>query len=407
MSADHSSPLPLRQNRNFQLLWAGQAVSVLGSNFSMVAYPLLVLALTGSAASAGIVGFLRSLPFALLQLPAGALVDRWNRRRVMLVCDAGRFSVLVCVAAVVVTGHASVPLLAVAAFAEGSFTVFFSAAEAGALRHVVPDVHLTQAIAQNEARTRGATLAGQPLGGVLFGLGHAVPFIADATSYLISFVTLGFIRVPFNDERVASGKHKLAEIREGLLWLLRQSFLRACTLLVAGSNFAFQALVLTVIVYAKEEGASPGQIGIMLGGFGAGGLIGAFLAPWLQPKISPRLIIVGANWVWAVFVLPIALLSHPYAIGLLLGCCAFVGPIWNVVIGAYEIRLTPDAMLGRVISVIGVISWGVIPFGSLIGGISLESFGSSWTLLAIALWMLATAIVATLNRSIRRTPPLI
>src|SRR5829696_5538461 len=104
-------PIPLRHNRDFRLLWIGQAVSALGSNISLTAYPLLVLALTGSAASAGLVGFLAALPYALLQLPAGAYVDRWDRRRVMLISDAIRGAVLVVVCIAVVADRAPLVLL--------------------------------------------------------------------------------------------------------------------------------------------------------------------------------------------------------------------------------------------------------------------------------------------------------
>lgn len=396
----------MRQNRDFVLLWIGQAVSVLGSNVSAVSYPLLVLALGGSATDAGLVGFFGALPLALMQLPAGALVDRSERKRVMLVCDAGRGLALAALALAVASGRPPLWLLAAVAFAEGCLSVFFFVAEAGAVRHVVPASQLTAAIAQTEARVRGASLFGQPLGGILFGFGRAVPFAADAVSYLASLATLAAIRARFNEERTAERRHVLAEIREGIAWLWRQSFLRACVLLVAASNFAFQALTLSIVVLVREHGAEPSQIGLMLAGFGAGGLLGAFAAPWLQPRLSPRQVVVGTNWVWAALLPPIVLVPHPYAIGALAGGMAFVGPLWNVVIGAYEIRLTPDALLGRVTSVVGLLAAGAMPLGSLLAGFLLDRIGTDATILALGLWMLGTAIAATLNRSIRAAPPL-
>lgn len=388
------------------LLWVGQAVSALGSNISLTAYPLLVLALTGSAASAGLVGFLGSLPYALLRLPAGALVDRWDRKRIMLVSDFLRAATLATLALAVLTGHAPLALVATAAFLEGSFSVFFNAADTGAIRHVVPASQLTAAMAQNEARGRGASLLGTPLGGALFGLGHAVPFFLDALTYLFSLLTLSAIRARFNDERTAPRQHLLREIKDGVAWLWRQPFLRTCVLLVAGSNFMFQGLFLGVVVLASDDGVSAGQIGVMLGGFGAGGLLGALAAPWLQARISPRLVVVGANWVWALLVPPILLVSHPYAVAVLLAGMAFVGPLWNVVIGSYKILLTPDALIGRISSVAGLISWGVIPFGSLIGGLAIDAFGAETTLLLLSLFMVAVAAAATVNRGIRQAPQL-
>jgi predicted MFS family arabinose efflux permease len=398
------APVPLHRNRAFQLLWFGQAASALGTNVSATAYPLLVLAATGSPFNAGVVGFLGSLPYALLQLPAGAFVDRWERKRVMLVCDAGRALTLIAVAFAVTTGQIALTLLATAAFSEGCFSVLFGLAESGAVRHVVPEAQLTAALAQSEARIRGAAFLGKPLGGMLFGLGRAVPFAADALSYLISLVTIGAIRVRFNEERTARRRPLATEIREGVSWLWGQHFLRACTLLVAASNFAFQALTLAIVVLARDHGAGAGEIGLMLGGFGAGGLLGALAAPWLQPRLSPQLVVVGANWVWAALVPPLVLFPYPYAIGVLVGGMAFVGPLWNVLIGAHLIRLTPDAMLGRVSSVVGLFAVGTIPLGSFVSGLLLNQFGSDTTILVLGAWMLATALAATINRTVRQAP---
>ena len=189
-------PAPLRRNRDFQLLWIGQAISALGSRASTVAYPLLVLSLTGSPAQAGIVGFAATIPYLLIQLPAGVLVDRIDRRRAMMACDAGRLVVLAGLAAAVAAGHAPLALIAAVALIEGCLTVVFNLAELSAVQLLVPSAQLEPALAQNEARVRGAGLLGQPLGGALFGLGRAVPFAADAASYAASLVTLAAIRRP-------------------------------------------------------------------------------------------------------------------------------------------------------------------------------------------------------------------
>src|SRR6266436_6068416 len=122
-------PPPLRRNRDFILLWSGQAVSTIGTRVSSLAYPLLVLALTHSPAKAGIVGFAQALPYMLFYLPAGALVDRWNRKRVMLIADAGRALALGSLALVLAFGSLSLAQIIVVAFVEGSLFVFFSLAE--------------------------------------------------------------------------------------------------------------------------------------------------------------------------------------------------------------------------------------------------------------------------------------
>jgi MFS family permease len=188
---------PLRRNRDFVLLWTGMAVSVLGSRISSTAYPLLVLALTHSPAKAGLVGFLATLPYLLFQLPAGGLVDRWNRKQTMILCDVGRFAALGSLAIALWLGHLTLAQIGIVAFGEGTLFVFFNLAETGAIRQVVPAEQLPAALAQNEARNRGAGLAGPPLGGLLFGLGRFVPFLVDALSYVVSLAALLLIRAEF------------------------------------------------------------------------------------------------------------------------------------------------------------------------------------------------------------------
>jgi MFS family permease len=121
----------------------------------------------------------------LFYLPAGALVDRWNRKRVMLIADAGRALALGSLALVLAVGSLSLAQIIVVAFVEGSLFVFFSLAESAALPQIVPKEQLPTAVAQNQARVQGADLVGQPLGGALFGISRLLPFAADAVSYAV------------------------------------------------------------------------------------------------------------------------------------------------------------------------------------------------------------------------------
>jgi MFS family permease len=397
-------PRSLWRNRDFQLLWIGQAASALGSRASTIAYPLLVLALTGSPADAGIVGFAATIPYLVLQLPAGVLVDRVDRRHAMLACDAGRLVVLAGVAAAVATGRSPLWLLVLTALAEGCLTVVFNLAELSAIQLLVPSEQLEPALAQNEARVRGAGLAGQPLGGFLFGLGRAVPFAGDAISYGVSLVTLAAIRRPMVAAEVEERRHPWTEMVEGLRWLWRQPFLRSTTLIVAASNGLFQAVTLAVIVVAKAHGASSAVVGIILAGWGVGGLAGAAGAAWLGRRLPAAAVVIGANWVWAALLPVVALVPEPLAIGAAGAGMAFVGPAWNVVLGSIEMRLTPAALLGRVQAVQMTAAFGAIPLGSLIGGFLLDRLGPEEAVWALAGCMLVVAVVATLTPSVRRPP---
>ncbi|HUL09813.1 MAG TPA: MFS transporter [Candidatus Acidoferrum sp.] len=394
---------PLRSNRDFRLLWLGSAVSVLGSRASAIAYPLLVLALTGSPADAGLAGFAATVPYLLWQLPAGALVDRWNRRRIMIACDAGRALALASIVLALALDCITLAQIVLVSFIEGSLYVFHSLAEPAAVRNLVHPTHLPLALSQIEVRERGAALLGQPLGGFLFDLGRAVPFLADALSYLASLSALLLIRGRFESERAPHGPF-VAEIVQGLVWLGREPFLRATALLIAGSNLLFQALNLLVIVIAREQGASSTAIGLLLAGFGGGGVLGSLAAPWFQRRLPMKAIVIGANWVWALALPGIGLADSLLVVGALLALMAFVGPLWNVAMDVYRLLITPDELQGKVGSVISLLAWGAMPLGSLLAGFLLDSFGSWTTTMVLAAAMALVAVAASVSPAIRRAP---
>lgn len=204
------------------LLWSGQAASTTGSQVTQVALPLLILALTHSPVQASIVSGLGFLPYLLFSLPAGALVDRWNRKVVMMLCDAGRALNMSTVPLALLLGHLTMGQLYVVATVEGTLLVFFTVSEAACLTRLVPQEQLPQAAGQNEAIWGLSALCGPPLAGVLYQtLGRAIPFAFDAVSYAASVVSIGFIRTRFQDACERDGTPILADVQEGVLWLWR------------------------------------------------------------------------------------------------------------------------------------------------------------------------------------------
>jgi predicted MFS family arabinose efflux permease len=381
-------------------------VSTLGTRVSSIAFPLLVLSLTHSPAKAGVVGFAQTIPYLIFFLPAGALVDRWNRKRVMLVADAARALSFASLALALALDDVTFAQIVAVAFAEGTFFVFFFLSESAALPQVVPAEQIPAAVASNQARVQGADLAGQPLGGVLFGLGRTLPFVVDAVSYAVSFVSLLFIRPAFQEERERPETHLVADVVEGLGWLWRQAFLRAAVLLIAGSNFAFAGFTLALIVRAKDLGASSSLVGAMFAFIGGGAIIGSLFAPWVQRQVRPRLVILGNLWLWAAMMGVVALLHSPIALGAIAGIGAVGGPIFNVVFASYRYALVPDRLLGRVQSASLVVAWGMTPLGALTAGFLLQSIGAVQTMLVLAGISALLAVCATVARSVRTAPQL-
>jgi predicted MFS family arabinose efflux permease len=401
-------PLPLRRNRDFQLLWSGQAVSLLGSQTSKIAYPLLVLAMTGSPAKAGIAGFAAMLGYLLFPLPAGALADRHDRKRIMIACDAVRLVAIGSIAVAYWASHLTYAQILLAGFAEGTATIFFSLAERAALPLMVHPTQRSTAIAQNEARTNVAQLVGPALGGALFGLSRAAPFVADAFSYLASLVTLPFIRTPMQAARRSAPRRMRAELREGLVFTWQQPFLRYASIFGAAVNLLIQVVVLGLIVLGRHDGASPAQIGIIVGCLGAGGIAGALAAPWFQRKIPAGLTITGCMWIWAVMLAVIAAVHAVLWLYPTVVVIGFVGPAWNVSAQTFRMKITPNEMMARTSSVSLQVAWGVVPLGSLLAGFLLQVLSPPAAMAVVAAGMAVTAVAATalapVRNAGRRTP---
>ena len=379
----------LRRNRDFVLLWTGQAISMLGARVTTIAYPFLVLSLGYTAGDAGLVGFVGALPYLLFQLPAGVWVDRVDRKRLMIVCDAIRGVALASIAVTVALGTATLAQIATVAFVEGAVFVLFTAAERSAIANVVEPGQLTAALSMNEARTRAAGLAGQPLGGFLFGLGRALPFLFDAVSYLASLGTLALIKSDFQSEREPRRRHFRQEVVEGFSWLRQHRFLLDASISVSLGNLVVRANQLLIIVLATEQGISPALVGVMLATAGLGGVLGSTVAPRVEGRVGPRAVVIGSALIWAVLFPLFTGNTNPWIFGFAWGAASFVGAIWNVVVGSYQLSIVPDELRGRVSSIGGLMAYGAMALGALLSGLLISTVGTDG-----AAWTLRAAIVA-------------
>jgi predicted MFS family arabinose efflux permease len=398
---------PLLRNRDYMLLWSGQVVSTLGSAASSVVYPLLILAMTESPAAAGIAGALSHLPYLLFSLPAGALIDRWDRKRVMILCDLGRALTVLTVPVTLWLDALTIWQIYAAAFIEGSLFVFFNIAEVAALPRVVPKAQLPQAAAQNEAAFGVANIVGPSFGTLLFQtLGRAAPFVADAVSYLVSVFTLVLIRTQFRPSKSSAVVNLRAEILEGLRWLWRQPLIRYMAFLTGGINLAHAGTGLIIIVLAQELGARPVDIGLIFSIGGIGAVLGSLVGGQVQKRFSFGQVIVCLMWVDAVL-FPLYALAPAYLLlGVVFALMDFVGPVYNVVQFSYRLALIPDALQGRVNSSFRLLAFGMMPIGAALTGFLIERVGATVTVMAFTLWFVLLAIMTTLNRHVREARPL-
>jgi hypothetical protein len=396
---------PLWRNRDFELLQAGQLLSSVGSQATSIAYPLLVLAISGSPAQAGLVTFARLAPFALFGLLAGVAVDRWSRRALMIASDAVRAVAMGGLAPLLAAGHDVLWAILLAAFVEGTGTTVFNAALPGALRAVVPRRQLPGAIGAQEARRAVVRLGGPPVGGALFGLGRAVPFVVDAASYLFSTVSLLLMRAPFQEERERAPSRLRAQIAEGFRFLWGHPFLRTTTFLYGLGNFLVPGVLLVVVVTGRDQGLTGGQIGVLIAIFGAGTLAGSILSPLSRRLFSIRTILLLELWTWLAcwsFVI------HPSVYVLLASMVPFAlaAPSTDSVVVGYRVAMTPDRLLGRVESVRSNIALLIAPLGPLVAGLLLSAISARATIAIFGAFGLVLALWGTFSQAIRAAPSL-
>jgi MFS transporter len=397
--------VPLRQNRDFLLLQTAQLLSSGGSQMTAIAYPLLVLALTGSPAKAGLVAAMRLLGMAAFALPAGLAADRWSRRGLMIGAHAVRAVAIGSLSALIVLDEIVFWPIPLVAFVEGCGAVMFASAQAGALRAVVPKPQLPSAVAIVTGREAAISLAAPPLGGGLFALARALPFAVHTALYAFSTLALLAMRTPFQEERERDRTPLGVRIGEGFRFLWDHPFLRTCAFLFGLANFIGPGVLLAVIVIGERQGLSGGEVGVLLSAFGACLLLGAFLSPLVRRLLPVRGVLLLELWTWVacgaflvwpnVYVLTASILPTALAI-----------PSTDSVVKGYQLAMTPDRLLGRAESVRTTIGLLIAPLGPLAAGFLLGAVSERATIAVFAAFGLVLAVWGTLSPSIRAAPSL-
>jgi MFS family permease len=393
---------PLARNREFVALWVGQFFSFLGISVSSFAYPLVVLAATGSAAKAGLVGTVLASTTFVLRLPAGTLVDRWDRKRLMIVCDLGRALASGSLALALALGRFHLLHVLVVAFVEGSLGVLFGPAESAAVRRVVAPEQRRDAVAWNQSRTQLGGVIGPPLGGVLLAVSKALPFAVDALSYLVSLLAVLTVRTPLREEAAERGNFR-AETIEGMRWLWRRPFMRSLLTWLALCTLAFGAIGLVILVLARDRGASSAQLGVMFAITSAGGVAGSFAAPSLLRRLSARALVLAFGWTCAVTMLLLLPSQSPYLIGALGAAAFFFGPAVTSIVFATIADEAPDHLQGRAVSGAIQISSLAAPVAPILGGAILTLVSPSQAVAVYGSYLVVLAATATFNRSLRAT----
>lgn len=393
----------LARNRDFTVLWTGETVSELGTSVSVFVLPLLGYALTGSAALAALAEGAYLLGLVLMLLPSGVLADRVDRRRLMLVSSGSGALLYAVLATLTFTGALTLPLLVLGAFVTGVGAGLFGPAEMAAIRTVVPREDLPTALSQNQARQHVAGLVGGPLGGLLLGLGRAVPFATNAVTYLVSCLTLSRLRADLRPPATERSSVR-ADLRDGARFIARRPLFRWLLVYGAASNLVVNTVFTIAVLRMVTAGVDPVAIGLVETCAGVGGIVGAVAAPWLVDRIPTGRLTVLVGWSWLPLVLPLAFTADPRVVGACVGAGLLLNPAGNAAMGSYRVAVTPPALQGRVTSTMQFCSMALMPLAPVLGGVLLHAWGAGPATFVLMGCIAAAATVPTLCRPIRSVP---
>ncbi|MFI1717719.1 MFS transporter [Streptomyces sp. NPDC053513] len=397
---------PLPRNRNYRVLWSGMFLSELAGEVAYIAFPLLVLAHGGSAAAVAGVAAVLAGARTLVSLPAGVLADRVDRKRVMAATQGVRTVAMLSVAVTVLLGDCPLWQVLLVAVVEGAAAGVFVPAENAALPQVVPEDVLPRALARNAARPFAALLIGPALAGFTFGLHEVLPFALNTSVLAASFVALAALHLPRRAAGVPAdgGTVSVAAPRLGGFGpLLRMRTVRATMAWIVGVNLAFHTLVVLVLVVSGEEHVAPGQMGLMMTCFGAGGLVGALIADRLHAAaLPPGALVIGSTWVFAAVAVAMAYASRGVPLGVLLGVAATAMPVANTTVITCQLASVPDGLRGRLSGLVALGSELAATAGPVTAGVLATGTGNGAASMLGAAGLLAVvAVGATLSPALR------
>jgi MFS family permease len=369
-----------RLGRRFAALWTSSTASAFGTGLATVATPLFVASRTGDPLVVSLASAVTWLPWLLFALPGGVLVDRLDRRRLMVVIDWLRAAAMAGLAAVVLTRTAGLPVLLVVLFLVSTGEVLARAASQALLPALVPRARLERA---NGLLYGGATVAQQmvagPLGGLLFTVAAALPFVANAATFAVSAVVLTLVAGSYRagPERPRAAARSLrGEVLDGLRWLRGQRLLRTMALLIGLLNVTLTAALAVLVLLARERlGLGSVGYGLLFTCLAVGGVVGALVGDRLVARVTATWTIRVGLLVEAATHLVLAASRSSLLVGLTLFLFGVHGALWGIVGSSLRQRLAPPEMLGRVGSSMLFVAAGGNCLGAVLGGALASAFG--------------------------------
>jgi MFS family permease len=391
----------------YRKLWAASTISNLGDGVTLVAGPLLAASLTRDPVLVAGVVFAQRVPWLLFPLISGALVDRLDRRRVMGYVDAARTALVGALGVAVLFGWASLPLMYAIFFLMGTLETLFDNASQAMIPAVVPRDRLERANSRlYAAEIVSNQLAGPPLGGFLFGVAVAVPFLLDAGTFAAAAALVLALRGQFRPERPegAPPTTLVAEIGEGLRWLWNHRLIRTLAIMLGVFSMTFAATDAIFVLFAQDVlGLGSFGYGVLLTSGAVGGLAGSFLADRIIGWLGSGRALQASVLISAVVLSLIALSESAFVVWAAFLLIGITVVVWNVITVSFRQAVVPEIIFGRVNSVYRLLGWGGMSVGALLGGLLARSFGLTtpfWFAAAVLAIMFIITLPLVNNRTV-------
>nr|WP_232327857.1 MFS transporter [Kibdelosporangium sp. MJ126-NF4] len=364
-----------RLSRAFWRFWLASGIDHVGKGAYVAAVPLLAAAITPDPRLLTVVSTAAYLPWLLLSLPAGTIVDRYNRVTLMWRAQLVAAATVTTTTVLVVLGRVDIITLAILAFVLGACDVVFGNAAQAVLPDMVPDRLLHRANGnQQVALTVGYQFAGPPLGSALFAVSAALPFGVEALSFVVSASLLATL--PKGGHQQFEQLPMRAAIASGIRWLARHRLLRTLAMLVAVNTFCWQLANATlVLLVTRELGVGVSAFGLVLALAALGGIVGGLVNTRLVRRVGAATGLVGPLVIGVLAYAGAGWAPNPVALGICLAISGFGTTLFNVVSVTLRQQMVPATMRGRVNSVYRMLAWGLIPFGTLASGLVAYELG--------------------------------
>lgn len=394
---DIADAISLWRNRNYVCYRVSRTVSMLGSQMSGIAYPLLVLGMGEGAVRAGAVGTCSLVARMAFQLPAGHLSDRFDLRRLMLSMDAVRFVAVGSIPLAAMLGSLAVWQLLVVALIEGAASAVFGGAAMVFLRVAVPPGQFARAMSQSQGTYGLMGLIGPVLGGALYAVDRLLPFIADTASYvfggalLLAISTRGLRQADGGPE---SGKQEDRRVTAGFRWLFANRNIFRLILYCSVFNMVGAASGISAVLVMSERGVPASVIGIVLACSGSGMVVGSLAVTRVMVLGPVRLFLID-GFLWVAAFAAIAVSSSPWVVGAALVLLSALAPSTGVTLFKVIADEAPKNIYGRVNAADTLVSSGLATIGPLVAGAMVAAFGGTYVWLVLSGICLAATVVIT------------